>query len=86
MRRYKLIAGLALAMGVAAPGLWAKGVRYDNPATAQTRADIARDRSQLHHDVLHGHFIRANQDRRDLRRDHRTLNQELREARVNGYR
>jgi hypothetical protein len=91
MRYSKLFAWFTLAVGMAIPGasvLSAEGsywdrrdLRHDYSRVNNLRADIARDRARLNEDIRCGRDRAASQDARDLARDQRTLNAQIRDIR-----
>lgn len=88
--RYKMLASLALFAGIAMaqdPYLrWdihndRRDLRHDYSRVARMRDDIARDRVRLDEDIRCGRSWRAAEDARDLARDQRALDAQLRDIR-----
>jgi hypothetical protein len=73
MTRFVLVGAGLLTLG-ATPSLFAGDPGRDYSHLRRENADIREDRWRLHEDLEHGRFLRAERERRDLRRDYAERN------------
>ena len=87
MRFHKYFAGLALTVGMLIPGAatlsaqdW-RDVNRDSYRADRRQADIAADRARLNEDIRCGRTAAAARDARDLARDQKALQAQMRDIR-----